>query len=303
MPAPTTLSDFCIRDCSTLGWEGDVTAQRYMEEMKRRAIPLLRRRGWVIGELREFYPKDPHLLGLNVNKGQKIFVRMRSPRRKHEFFPLEHVLGTLLHEMTHNEISPHNPTFYKLMNVLVDEAERDELQAVANHSANRTTTTLEQRGTMGSSTTGYRLGGSETTPRTAEGLRLARISAFQLREALMLSEQSAHTGCSVLSAGHCEARATKMHRTEERDDQRCGDEPDWVCPLCTFQNCGLLQNCEVCDTAKPVKIGVLPAAAGAVVGGVTNSGTVPDRTVIVVDEDVIDPGERSGTRAEPIHIC
>ena len=41
----------------------------------------------------EFYPPDPRLLGLNVNRGQKVCIRLRHPHRQSEFLPYEHILG------------------------------------------------------------------------------------------------------------------------------------------------------------------------------------------------------------------
>lgn len=60
-------------------------------------------------------PRDPNLLGLNVGGGQKIMVRLRRSGRESEFYPYESILGTLLHELTHNECGPHDAKFYKLL--------------------------------------------------------------------------------------------------------------------------------------------------------------------------------------------
>lgn len=38
------------------------------------------------------------LLGLNVNKGQRIDIRLRSPNDESIFLPYDDLLGTLLHE-------------------------------------------------------------------------------------------------------------------------------------------------------------------------------------------------------------
>lgn len=40
------------------------------------------------------------------------------------FYPFEHILGTLLHELTHMSIGPHNSQFYALLDVLWTEAEK-----------------------------------------------------------------------------------------------------------------------------------------------------------------------------------
>jgi hypothetical protein len=61
-------------------------------------MPIMRKRGWKVGTLSEFYPDQPGLLGLNVNHGQQIMVRLRSPFNVQSFLPFEHTLDTLLHE-------------------------------------------------------------------------------------------------------------------------------------------------------------------------------------------------------------
>lgn len=43
--------------------------------------PLLQRRKWKIYHLTEFYPNNSSLHGLNVNQGQVIKIRLRTPER------------------------------------------------------------------------------------------------------------------------------------------------------------------------------------------------------------------------------
>ncbi len=42
-------------------------------------------------------------------------VRLRRHNHESEFYPYEDVLGTLLHELTHNVHGPHDAKFYKLL--------------------------------------------------------------------------------------------------------------------------------------------------------------------------------------------
>ena len=82
---------------------------------------VMARRGWRVPELREFLPKNDALLGLNVNRGACIKVRLRY--RSGSFYPYPDVLGTLLHELVHNEISPHDKKFFALLDTLWNEVE------------------------------------------------------------------------------------------------------------------------------------------------------------------------------------
>ena len=79
-----------------------------------------------MGTLCEFYPPEPNLLGLNINRGQKICLRLRYPGDETQFLPLDQVVDTMLHELCHIVHGPHNQQFHALWDQL-----RDEHQALA----------------------------------------------------------------------------------------------------------------------------------------------------------------------------
>ncbi|KAB8233526.1 metalloendopeptidase WSS1 [Aspergillus alliaceus] len=85
--------------------------------------PIMRRRDWKVGTLSEFYPQQRNLLGLNINGGLKICLRLRQPSDERQFLPLEHVVDTMLHELCHIVHGPHNREFHALWNQLRDEHE------------------------------------------------------------------------------------------------------------------------------------------------------------------------------------
>jgi hypothetical protein len=60
--------------------------------------PVMRQRAWRVGTLCEFYPHQRNLLGLNINQGQKICLRLRYPSDQCQFLPIDQVVDTLLHE-------------------------------------------------------------------------------------------------------------------------------------------------------------------------------------------------------------
>ena len=80
----------------------------------------------------EFMPKSKNLLGLNVNGGQKICVRLRDANAPTSFLPYDHILGTLLHELVHIVHGPHAAPFYKLLDELTDECEQLMAQGVTS---------------------------------------------------------------------------------------------------------------------------------------------------------------------------
>ncbi|KAL4891221.1 WLM domain-containing protein [Aspergillus ambiguus] len=85
--------------------------------------PIMRRRDWKVGTLCEFYPHQQNLLGLNINAGQKICLRLRYASDQCQFIPIEQVVDTMLHELCHIVHGPHNQQFHALWNQLRDEHE------------------------------------------------------------------------------------------------------------------------------------------------------------------------------------
>ncbi|KIK70539.1 hypothetical protein GYMLUDRAFT_279618 [Collybiopsis luxurians FD-317 M1] len=88
--------------------------------------PIMRKHSWILPTLAEFFPDNPNLLGLNVNMGQKILLRLRPDHSPDSFLPEEDVVQTMLHELTHNVHGPHDEKFYKFLSEL--QQEYDALQ-------------------------------------------------------------------------------------------------------------------------------------------------------------------------------
>ncbi|KAH0444338.1 WLM domain-containing protein [Colletotrichum camelliae] len=127
--------------------------------------PIMRARGWKVRELAEFYPDQANLLGLNVNRGQRILVRLRYPGDRSLFLAIEQVVDTMLHELSHIVFGPHDGNFHALWNQLRDE-----------HEA------LIRKGYTGEGflSDGQRLGGGGRIP-MQEARRLARAAAEKRR--------------------------------------------------------------------------------------------------------------------------
>lgn len=89
--------------------------------------PIMRKHGWYLHTLAEFFPKQRNLLGVNCGGGAKICIRLRPAHDPNSFLPLEEMLiGTMLHELSHNTRGPHDAVFYKQLDELQDEY--DELR-------------------------------------------------------------------------------------------------------------------------------------------------------------------------------
>ena len=84
----------------------------------------MRERGWTVGLLAELDPIDDRLaekmegggkrlLGYNTNAGAEIHLRLRTQDLS-GFLPYPSLIDTLLHELSHNEVGPHNEHFWHL---------------------------------------------------------------------------------------------------------------------------------------------------------------------------------------------
>jgi len=161
------------------GTEDDALIEQYSHENKRprekealhtlRKIaslvkPIMRARSWRVRTLAEFYPAEQNLLGLNINRGQKICLRLRYAGDANQFLPIEQVVDTMLHELSHNVIGPHNAQFHALWDQLRDEYEG-----------------LVRKGYTGEGflSEGKRLGGRKIPP--DEARRMARAAAEKRR--------------------------------------------------------------------------------------------------------------------------
>ena len=87
-------------------------AQDLLQKIHDQVLPILIARKWKVHRLQEFYPKNENLLGMNVNRGWKIMIRLRDPYDENHFYPYTEVLGTMLHELVHMKIGPHNASFF-----------------------------------------------------------------------------------------------------------------------------------------------------------------------------------------------
>lgn len=138
--------------------------------------PIMRKRNWHVQILAEFLPPEQRLLGLNINRGFKICIRLRYHNNPDLFLPMEHVVDTMLHELSHNVWGEHDSRFHALWEELRDEHE-----------------TLVRKGYTGEGflSAGHRLGGGRAdVPSLHETRRLARASAEKRRAQNKLTKGS-----------------------------------------------------------------------------------------------------------------
>jgi len=114
-------------------------------------VAILKKYEWRVGILGELAPtletgivgfSDHCLLGLNVNKGEKILLRLRTspdpqnPRGVGSFRPYLSIRETLVHEITHMRYGPeHDHNFWGLFRVLMRESQELDWSQVLMYEA------------------------------------------------------------------------------------------------------------------------------------------------------------------------
>lgn len=93
-------------------------ARTLLHEMAILVAPVINEYGFKIGTLCEMYPSNANLLGLNVNKGQKILIRLRFALNSRLYYSMSSLIDTLLHELTHNVHGAHDNKFYDFLEKL-----------------------------------------------------------------------------------------------------------------------------------------------------------------------------------------
>ena len=165
--------------------------------------PLMRARKWKVRELSEFYPDQANLLGLNINKGQKILLRLRYPGDATLFLPTEQIADTMLHELAHIVHGPHDAIFHSLWNQLRDEHMALAIKGYTGESFLSDGHRLGGGSGIGITSSGHRLSASSSSQRAgpmAEARRLARAAA-ERRQRSSDKDRTRHSS-SIHGGGH-----------------------------------------------------------------------------------------------------
>ncbi|KAL1794590.1 hypothetical protein ACET3X_006406 [Alternaria dauci] len=161
--------------------------------------PMMRKRGWKVRTLAEFLPDEPQLLGLNINRTERILIRLRYHHDARQFLSMEQVTDTLLHELSHIVHGPHNADFNNLWNELRDEHQSllfkgytgegflsqgqklggrrvplDEMRRQARIAAEKRNRTSSSSSAAGAKDGGHRLGGARPVQR---GIDMRKVIA------------------------------------------------------------------------------------------------------------------------------
>ncbi|KAM5584471.1 hypothetical protein ABKV19_004042 [Rosa sericea] len=207
-------------------------ASKMLDKIAKQVQPIMRKHKWRVKLLSEMCPTNPSLLGLNVNRGVHVKLRLRRPNRDLDFYPFDQVLDTMLHELCHNVHGPHDAKFYKLWDELRKECEELMTKGV--------TGTAE-----GFDLPGRRLG-SVTRQPPLSSLRKTALAAAEKRAvlgSLMPSGPKRLGGDSSMMAALSPVQAAAMAAERRlQDDIWCGSafagaSEDGECNSGTSEDC------------------------------------------------------------------
>jgi DNA-dependent metalloprotease WSS1 len=252
-------------------FENSSNALSLLKRAADNVLPIMKNRKWKVKHLQEFYPSNPNLLGLNVNHGLVVKVRLRKHSNKSAFLEYIDVLGTLLHELVHIVHSAHDQKFYKLLDELWDEIDESLVSGghfgftVFRPSSPKANSDFNPFGGRG-----RKLGSSRATGKTP--LREKALRAAETRASGSSSSSSSGSrklGGVVDVTGSAREMAVRaaLKRQREFDDGWCASnsvakaedkiqsEQDdieilWECKSCTLHNKWELKKCAICETPK-----------------------------------------------------
>jgi hypothetical protein len=218
---------------------------------------------------------------------------------ENSFLPLDHILGTLIHEITHISISSHSAEFYELMEKLTAEVERDMASGFDSQGHLRFAAFSGVCRKLGCSS-GEK--NHKAAVLSAGQLREARLNSLTRRQWLTtLSEGSGRKlgsgpvaadssssdavtstsgskwggggGSSVVRGGEGQRKRPRPADTPHRpSSSRGGVEEEeeemvvlWSCAVCTFLNDERHTHCAQCQVSRPIRLKSGPVSAAAVV--------------------------------------
>ena len=243
-------------------------AKQLLDRLASICGPVMGRRQWRVKCLKEFFPTNAGLLGMNVNRGASILIRLRPGHDKDSFLPWHEVLGTMVHELTHMAVGSHSAEFYKLMDQVHDEVDKDagtmgtekksmmgatwmteshrlggSKAAIGENSSKAASAAAEKRIKLsaGSASSGQRLGGSDSKPLSASDRRNLSANAAEKRIRDDL--------CCDSTLNYDEYDNDELYESVVvTSKSTVGNKNQWSCRNCSTLNGLSRDTCCDCDT-------------------------------------------------------
>jgi DNA-dependent metalloprotease WSS1 len=225
---------------------------------------IMKKRKWNVGCLYEFYPQNPNLLGININRGKVIKIRLRNSQNPDLFLEFHDLIGTMLHELVHIEHGPHDIKFYRLLDEIYSEYENDldngfkpdgdKLGGIIRTKQEQLKL-IEKRvwlnGLM--HVGGRKLGGFKSTKNIKE--LVAEAAVKRIQDSKWCSTNSGNIEEITKETPNCmpkeDTEAILVDQVQILGKKRKADESvykEWECKDCEFINHSL--SCKICKTPR-----------------------------------------------------
>lgn len=114
-------SECKVQKIRTLGLQRDEEVLQMLEHISWQVEPIMKKRCWRVSELKELPPENTSRLGDNMNRGMRVRLKCRQTSEPDCLLSYESVLQTMLHELAHCRIGPHNDDFWQLLDEVTQE--------------------------------------------------------------------------------------------------------------------------------------------------------------------------------------
>ncbi|KAF0704380.1 hypothetical protein AaE_014970 [Aphanomyces astaci] len=248
-------------------------AQRILERIAEHVLPICTKRRFKVRNLLEFFPKNANLLGMNVNEGWKIFLRrthFRPASHPTTFLPFEEILGTMLHELVHMKIGPHDAPFYKMLDELTEDMENLMARGLLGATGAAFQDTGDGQALVGwnpcpslptrqrprrrrrqahpAIMSTNRLGGASISPSQLRG-KVLEAAEKRLRDAVACATVTCTHDVPSSSQTHAPSHIEPIVSIQEEYDEQ--DAIQWQCPTCSeWHSTSRLHICDRCVLRK-----------------------------------------------------
>ncbi|XP_047332956.1 DNA-dependent metalloprotease WSS1-like [Impatiens glandulifera] len=216
--------------------EGD--AREILENVAKQVQPIMSKHKWRVPILSEFCHPKSSLLGLNVEKGVEIKIRLRRPENELEFLPYNQILQTMLHELCHNDYRHHSPQFYQLLELIKQEC--DEVLVVEGIKASMQQLGLNNIDDGVGVGVGVGVGFSSNLLTDAGEMLPDDVWCELLLSKSLVTDEGSSSGSSSLPLLEPPKPSTGTTTHMMIIDKM------WECSICTLHNKSEVVSCEAC---------------------------------------------------------
>jgi hypothetical protein len=179
------------------------------------------------------------------------------------FYEFDHILGTMIHELTHNTVGSHSATFYKSMDELYEEVERDQRNGIIGSSDGSSNfgPFIGSCNKVGGSGVGEK---SKSCLAAEAALKRQRAMSGSSSDGSRMTENGGYIlgGKSLNKTSRAELRIRIIDAAQQRqrDNLSCPAESNsqqlrlsaadlddmWECPVCSVMNTKNFSTCSFC---------------------------------------------------------